>query len=139
MGISRAAEHTKECYRELDWLHLKTVCILPYMCKWKNRKSLKINELVIINEKDKSFPCLTRDNVDYVIMNSWKLIFMKMRHHWTINIIWRNHYDVNICNILVWKWLSPSEPEISCKKKKKIYLVFCLLENCFRICIERGN
>ena len=75
---SGATEHTKECHGLFDWLHPKTVSISPYMYKRKIREALKINKLKIINERDKTFTVLNRDNGDYVTTNSWKLLFMKM-------------------------------------------------------------
>ena len=39
------------------------------------------NKLKTINEKDKTFTVLNRDNGDYVTMNSWKPHFMKMGNH----------------------------------------------------------
>ena len=78
---SGATEHTKECHRQFDWLHLKTVRISPYMYERKIRKMLEINRLKTSNEKDKTFTVLNRDNGDYITMNSWKPLFMKMGNH----------------------------------------------------------
>ena len=78
---SRATEHTKECHGQFDWLHQKIVRISPYMYKRKIREALEINKLKTINEKDKTFTVLNRDNGDYVTTNSWKLLFMKMGNH----------------------------------------------------------
>ena len=75
---SGATEHTKECHGQFDWLHPKTVRISPYMYERKIREALEINKLKTINEKGKTFTVLNRDNSDYVMINSWKPLFMKM-------------------------------------------------------------
>ena len=67
---SGATEHIKECHGQFDWLHPKTVRISPYMLKGKIREALEMNKLKTINEKDKSFTVLNRDNGDYVTTNS---------------------------------------------------------------------
>ena len=41
-------------------------------------EALEINKLKTINKKNKTFTVLNRDNGDYVTMNSWKPLFMKM-------------------------------------------------------------
>ena len=51
------------------------------MYERKIRKALEINKLKTINEKDKTFAVLNRDNDDYVTTNSWKPLFMKMGNH----------------------------------------------------------
>ena len=73
-----ATEHTKECHGQFDWLHPETVRISPYMYERKIREVLEINKLKTINEKDKTFTVLNRDNGDYVTTNSWKPLFMKL-------------------------------------------------------------
>ena len=78
---SGATEHTKECHGQFNWLHPKTVRISPYMYERKIREALEINKLKAINEKDKTFTVLNRDNGDYVTTNSWKPLFMKMGNH----------------------------------------------------------
>ena len=78
---SGATEHTKECHGQFDWLHPKTVRISPYMYERKIREALEINKLKTINEKDKTFTVLNRNNGDYVTTNSWKPLFMKMGNH----------------------------------------------------------
>ena len=45
---SGAAEHTKECHGQFDWLHPKTLHISPYMYERKNRKALKNLSLKIL-------------------------------------------------------------------------------------------
>ena len=71
-----ATEHTKECHGQFDWRHLKTICISPYMYKRKIHEALEINKLKPINEKDKIFTVLNRDNGDYIKTNSWKPLFL---------------------------------------------------------------
>ena len=78
---SGATEHTKECHGQFDGLHLKTVCISPYLYERKNHNALEINKLKTIREKDKTFTVLNRDNGDCVTTNSCKPFFMKMENH----------------------------------------------------------
>ena len=78
---SGAAERTKECHGQFNWLHLKAIRISPYMCKRKICEALEINKLKTINEKDKTFTVLNKDNDHYVTTNSWKPLFMKMKNH----------------------------------------------------------
>ena len=59
---SGAAEHTKECHGQFDWLHPKTVRISPYMYEIKTHETLEINNLRTINEKDKTFTVLNRNH-----------------------------------------------------------------------------
>ena len=95
---SGATEHTKECHGQFDWLHPKTVPISPYICERKIREALEINKLKTINEKDKTFTVLNRDNGDYVKTNSWKPLFMKMGNHFHENGK-SVTYDVNIMTL----------------------------------------
>ena len=60
---SGATEHTKECHGQFNWLHPKTVSISLYVYERKIREALEINKLKTINEKDKTFTVLNRDNV----------------------------------------------------------------------------
>ena len=60
------------------------------MYERKIREALEINKLRTINEKDETLTVLNRDNGDYVTMNSWKLLFMKMGNHYIVP------YDVYI-------------------------------------------
>ena len=76
-----ATEHTKECHGQFNWLHPNRVCISPYRYERKIHDALQINKLKTINEKDKSFTVLNRDNGDYLKTNSWKPLFMKMENH----------------------------------------------------------
>ena len=71
-----ATEHTEECHGQFDWQHLKTIRISPYMYKRKIHEALEINKLNPINEKDKIFTVLNRDNGDYIKTNSWKPLFL---------------------------------------------------------------
>ena len=45
------------------------------------REALEIYKLRTINEKDKTFTPWNRDNGDYLMKNSWKLLFVKMENH----------------------------------------------------------
>ena len=51
------------------------------MYKRKVREALEINRLKTLNERDKTFKVLNRDNGDYVITNSWKPLFRKIANH----------------------------------------------------------
>ena len=59
----------------------KTVRISPYMYERKIREALEIKKLKAINEKNKTFTVLNRDNGDYFTTNPWKPLFMKMGNH----------------------------------------------------------
>ena len=87
---SWATEHTKECHGQFGWLHPKTVRISLYMYERKIREALELNKLRTINEKDKTFTVLDRENGDSVTTNFWKPLFMKMGNHETLP------YDANI-------------------------------------------
>ena len=66
---------------QFDWLHPKTVRISPFMYERKIHEAFEINKLKTINEKDKTFTVLNRNNGDYVTTNFWKPVFMKMGNH----------------------------------------------------------
>ena len=78
---SGATEHTKECHGQFDMLHPKAIRISPYMYERKIREMLEINKLKTINEKEKAFTVLNRDNGDYATTNSRKPLFMKTGNH----------------------------------------------------------
>ena len=78
---SGATEHTKECHRQFEWLHPKTVRISPYIYQRKISEALEINKLRTITEKNKAFTILNRDSGGYVTTNSWKPLFRKMGNH----------------------------------------------------------
>ena len=59
----------------------RTVRISPYMYERKIREVLELNKPKRINENDKIFTALDRENGDYVTTNSWKPLFMKMGNH----------------------------------------------------------
>ena len=63
------------------------------MYKRKIHEALKINKLKTINEKNKTFTVLNRENGDYITMNSWKPLFMKMENHSSVT------FDVNIMTL----------------------------------------
>ena len=54
------------------------------MYKRKVREALEINRLKTLNETDKTFKVLNRDNGGYVTTNSWKPLFWKIENHKTI-------------------------------------------------------
>ena len=78
---SGATKHARECHGQFDWLHPKTVRISPYVYERKIREALELNKLKTINEKDKTFTVLNKDNGDCVTTNSGKPLFMKMGNH----------------------------------------------------------
>ena len=47
----------------------------------KIREALEINKLRTINEKEKTFTVLNRDNGDCITTNSWEPLFMKTGNH----------------------------------------------------------
>ena len=51
------------------------------MCKRNVREALEINRLKTLNETDKAFKGLNRDNGDYVTTNSRKPLFRKIGNH----------------------------------------------------------
>ena len=69
---SGATEQAKECYGQFNWTHPRTIAVMLNMYKRKVREALEINRLKTLNETDKTFKVLNRDNGDYVTTNSWK-------------------------------------------------------------------
>ena len=55
--------------------------VISSMYKRKVREALEINRLKTLNETDKTFKVLNRDNGDYVTTNSWKPLFRKIGNH----------------------------------------------------------
>ena len=51
------------------------------MNKRKACEALEINRLKTLNEIEKTFKVLNRDNGDYVTTNSWKPLFRKIGNH----------------------------------------------------------
>ena len=51
------------------------------MHKRKVREALEMNVQKPLNETDKTFKVLNRDNGDYVTTNSWKSLFLKIGNH----------------------------------------------------------
>ena len=47
----------------------------------KMQEVLEISKLKTIDERDKLFTVLNRDNGDYVTKKSWKSLFMKTGNH----------------------------------------------------------
>ena len=78
---SGATEHTKECHGQFNWIHPRTIALMPNMYKRKVHEALEINRLKTLNETDKAFKVLNRDNGDYVTTNSWKPLFRKIGNH----------------------------------------------------------
>ena len=78
---SGATEHTKECHGQFNWIHPRTIAAMSNMYKRKVHEALGINRLKTLNETDKAFKVLNRDNGDYVTTNSWKPPFQKIRNH----------------------------------------------------------
>ena len=78
---SGATEHTKECHGQFNWVHSRTIVAMSNMHKRKVHEALEINSLKTLNETDKTFKVLNRDNGEYVTMNSWKPLFWKIGNH----------------------------------------------------------
>ena len=54
---------------------------MPNIYESKVGEAPEIIRLKILNETDKTFKVLNRDNGDYVITNSWKPLFWKIENH----------------------------------------------------------
>ena len=67
---SGATEHTKECHGQFYWIYQRTIAVMSHIYKRKVREALEINRLKTLNETDKTFKVLNRDNGDYVTTNS---------------------------------------------------------------------
>ena len=78
---SGATEHTKESHGQFNWIHLRTIANRQNMYKKKVREALEINRLKTLNETDKTFKVLNRDNGEYVTTNIWKPLFRKIGNH----------------------------------------------------------
>ena len=78
---SGTAEHTKECHGEFNWIHPRTITVMSNMYKGKVREALEIKKLKTLNETDKTFKVLNKNNGDYVITSSWKPFFRKIAKH----------------------------------------------------------
>ena len=78
---SGATEHTKECHGQFSWIHARTIAILSIMYERKLCEALQITRLKTLNETDKTFKILNRDNGDYVTTNSWKPLFRKIGNY----------------------------------------------------------
>ena len=78
---SGTTEHTKECHGQFDLIHLRTITVISNMYKRKVHEALEINRRKTLNETDKTFKVLNRDNGDYITMNSWKPLFRKIGNH----------------------------------------------------------
>ena len=78
---SGTTEHTKECHGQFNWIYPRTTAVMSNMYERKVCEALEINRLKTLNETDKTFKVLNRDNGDYVTMNSWKPLFRKIGNH----------------------------------------------------------
>ena len=74
---SGATEHTIECQGQINWIYLRTIAVMSNMYKGKVCEALEINRPKTLNETDKTFKVLNRDNDDYVTTNRWKPLFQK--------------------------------------------------------------
>ena len=63
-------ENTKEYHGQFNWIHPRTIAIMPNMYKRKVCEALEINRLKTFNEIDKTFKVLNMGNGDYVTTNS---------------------------------------------------------------------
>ena len=81
---SGATEHTKECHGQFNWILPRSIAVMSNVNKKKVRETLEINRLKTLNEPDKTFKVLNRDNGDYVTTNSWKPLFRKIGNHQTV-------------------------------------------------------
>ena len=78
---SGVTKHTKEHYGQFNWIHARTIAVMPHMYKRKLREALEINRLKTLSETDKAFKVLNRDNSYYVTTNSWKSLFGKIENN----------------------------------------------------------
>ena len=67
---SGTTEHTKECHGQFNWIHPRTIAVMPNMYKRNVREAFKINRLKTLNETDKTLKVQNKDNGDYVTTNS---------------------------------------------------------------------
>ena len=94
---SGVTEHCKSCHGRFNWLHPKTVSVLPDFNERKIRESLEINSLQSRSEYDTTLTVLNRDNGNRVNTASWKPFFWKFAQslNW-----WREHNAKRIFYIL---------------------------------------
>ena len=59
---SGATEHIKECHGQFNWILPRTIAVMSNVNKKKVREALEINRLKTLNEPDKTFKVLNRDN-----------------------------------------------------------------------------
>ena len=71
-------EHTKQCHRQFNGIHPKTITIIPNMYKTKVGEVLDINRLKTLNETDETLKVQNRDNDHYFITKNWKLLFQEI-------------------------------------------------------------
>ena len=85
-----SAEHTKLCHGRFNWIHPWTIDVMANMYKRKVCEARETNRLKILNETNKTFKVLNRENGDYITTNSWKPLFQKIGNHET-------NFDVKFC------------------------------------------
>ena len=78
---SGAAEYTKECHEQFNWIQPRAIAVISKMYKRKVREALEINRPKTLNETDKSFKVLNRDSGDCVATNNWERLFRKIGNH----------------------------------------------------------
>ena len=78
---SSVIEHTKEFHGQFNWIHSRTIAIMPNMYKKTVCEALEINRLKTSKETDKMFKLLSRDFDDNVITNSWESPIQKIGNH----------------------------------------------------------
>ena len=83
---SSATEHTKEHHERFNWILARTIALMSNMHKRNVDKALEINRLKTLNEVDKTFKVLNRDNGDYITTNSCKPLSRKRVKGKTMNL-----------------------------------------------------
>ena len=75
---SGATEHCKICHGIFNWMHPKTLAIIPEYRKRKIREALEINKARTKSELKTGYKVLNRDDGDSVTTKSWKPFFNKL-------------------------------------------------------------
>ena len=65
-----ATKHTKQYHEKFNWIDPRSMVIMSNIYKTKVRETLEINRFKTLDETDKTFKVLNRDNGDYVTTNS---------------------------------------------------------------------
>ena len=100
LELSGASEHIKG---QFDWLDSKGVHISLNMYERKTRKMFEINKLRTINERDKTFILLNRENGCESLHDKFLEISFHENRRYDVNIM-----TVIFVNVLIWKPLSLS-------------------------------